>query len=98
MLRPINGQPPLEQEATVRECMAEAVLALAGCARGRDVLWDAGAPEALRKGWVAGWGGWVGSRDGGGGGELPCARLEAAAVSGPGPPSAHPKGPLPPWS
>ncbi|KAG2501293.1 hypothetical protein HYH03_001093 [Edaphochlamys debaryana] len=51
MLRPINGQPPLEKEDTVRECMAEAVAMLAGTAQGRDVLWDAGAPEALRKGY-----------------------------------------------
>lgn len=34
----------------VRECMAEAVLMLAGTERGRDALWEAGAPEALRKG------------------------------------------------
>lgn len=52
LLRPINGQPPLEPEATVRECVAEAVLALARTDKGRDALWEAGAPEALRKGWV----------------------------------------------
>ncbi|KXZ46514.1 hypothetical protein GPECTOR_43g951 [Gonium pectorale] len=51
MLRPINGQPPLEKEDTVRECMAEAVLVLARTDKGRDVLWEAGAPEALRKGY-----------------------------------------------
>ncbi|GFR42528.1 hypothetical protein Agub_g3428, partial [Astrephomene gubernaculifera] len=51
MLRPISGQQPLEKEDTVRECMAEAVLVLAGSERGRDVLWEVGAPEALRKGY-----------------------------------------------
>ncbi|GLC41216.1 hypothetical protein PLESTB_001526000 [Pleodorina starrii] len=51
MLRPINGQPPVEKEDTVRECMAEAVLVLAGTDKGRDALWEAGAPEALRKGY-----------------------------------------------
>ncbi|PNH11428.1 hypothetical protein TSOC_001796 [Tetrabaena socialis] len=50
MLRPISGKEPLEKEETVRECMAESVLVLAGTATGRDALWEAGAPEALRKG------------------------------------------------
>ncbi|KAG2448786.1 hypothetical protein HYH02_006138 [Chlamydomonas schloesseri] len=51
ILRPINGQEPKEKEDSVRECMAEAVLVLAGTERGRDALWEAGAPEALRKGY-----------------------------------------------
>ncbi|EFJ52357.1 hypothetical protein VOLCADRAFT_103022 [Volvox carteri f. nagariensis] len=51
MLRPINGQPPLEKEDTVRECMAESILVLANTDKGRDALWEAGAPEALRKGY-----------------------------------------------
>ncbi|GIL71830.1 hypothetical protein Vretifemale_2301 [Volvox reticuliferus] len=51
MLRRINGQPPLEKEDTVRECIAEAILVLAGTDKGRNALWEAGALEALRKGY-----------------------------------------------
>lgn len=51
VLRPISGQQPLEKEDTVRECLAEAVLVLARTDKGRDALWEVGAPEALRKGY-----------------------------------------------
>jgi hypothetical protein len=42
-----NRRPP-DAEESVREALAEAVLALAGTAPGRAALWGVGAPEALR--------------------------------------------------
>lgn len=41
---------PLTRFRRVRECLAEAVLVLARTDKGRDALWEVGAPEALRKG------------------------------------------------
>ncbi len=41
---------PLPGLRRVRECLAEAVLVLARTDKGRDALWEVGAPEALRKG------------------------------------------------
>ena len=51
VLAPINGRPPKEADDLVRETAAEAVLALTMCEEGVAALWEAGAPDALKKGY-----------------------------------------------
>ena len=51
MLEPINGQDPEEKDNSVRQAIAESLLALASCKQGRVALWKVKGPDLLRKGY-----------------------------------------------
>ena len=44
--------PPLirEKDITIRQCMAESLLAVASTSEGRKVLWKIKGPDILKKG------------------------------------------------
>jgi hypothetical protein len=52
LLGPVSGSEPKEGDEVVREAAAESVMALASTEKGRDAMWDVGAPELIRKGYV----------------------------------------------
>lgn len=51
LLEPINGLDPKEKDDSVRQAIAECLLALASCRQGRVALWKVKGPEILRKGY-----------------------------------------------
>ena len=51
MLEPVNGQDPKEKDDSVRQSIAESLLALASCKQGRVALWRIKGPDLLRKGY-----------------------------------------------